>query len=321
MEEINETSLEKEACCSEEKHGEKKMAPQRFWTLVAGLLVVIFLLAAGAGTAAVYTLPVSDPLVRRLTTVFPYPIALVGKEAIRFHDLYMHWDAASRSLAQEREGNPQEDLPDVSPEELLDVLVQQLVLRQLAQTYGLSVSSVEVTTFLEPVIADSGSDEAFWNNVHDRLGWDKETFIRQVAEPFVLGQKTEEAVKKDSQRQAPFRQEAEAALARIRRGEDFEVVASQVNKTGEVAGSGEDFVSADVLPAEIASAAAALEKGAVSDVVETADAFFVLRLIDRGDPAAAPTYRLEALVVEKVGLNQVMSDELSKARIRKWLKT
>lgn len=94
----------------------------------------------------------------------------------------------------------------------------------------------------------------------------------------------------DPQRRLEPLQRANAALTRIRRGEDFAKVAREVSEDRESAASGGEMppFGKGEKPEEYEKAAFALQDGGVSDLVPTREGLFILKLHETAIAPAAP---------------------------------
>jgi peptidyl-prolyl cis-trans isomerase SurA len=114
---------------------------------------------------------------------------------------------------------------------------------------------------------------------------------------------------------ARVRQEAEALCRRAREGEDMAVLA-RAHSEGTHARDGGDWgwiEPAQALRRELARAIAALATGAVSDVIETPEQFYILKVEARREASVAPFEDVQPEIERR------MRREENERRMRVWL--
>ncbi len=85
------------------------------------------------------------------------------------------------------------------------------------------------------------------------------------------------------------RLKAESAIEKLREGNDFPGLAAEYSEGSRAARGGDwGWITPDILRTELAEAAADLEPGHTSGLVETGDAFYILRVEDRRDKSVVP---------------------------------
>lgn len=88
---------------------------------------------------------------------------------------------------------------------------------------------------------------------------------------------------------AKARQKAEEIHAEILKGQDFAEMAKKHSKCNSAAGGGElGFVKKGFMPKQFDDVAFALEKGAVSEVVETKFGYHIIKVLDKQRAGVAP---------------------------------
>ena len=111
----------------------------------------------------------------------------------------------------------------------------------------------------------------------------------------------------------PTEDEAKAALARVKRGEDFAKVADEVSKDPGSQGGDLGWFTKDKMVPEFADAAAKLDKGQVSDPVHSQFGWHIIKLEDKREKAFPPFDAVKEQVVRYV-VQKAQSDEIMKLR-------
>jgi peptidyl-prolyl cis-trans isomerase C len=111
----------------------------------------------------------------------------------------------------------------------------------------------------------------------------------------------------------PTEDEAKAALARVKAGEDFAKVADEVSKDPGSQGGDLGWFTKDKMVPEFAEAAAKLDKGQVSDPVKSEFGWHVIKLEDKREKAFPPFETVKDQVARYV-IQKAQSDEIMKLR-------
>ena len=111
----------------------------------------------------------------------------------------------------------------------------------------------------------------------------------------------------------PTVDEAKAALARVKKGEDFAKVADEVSKDPGSQGGDLGWFTKDKMVPEFADAAAKLEKGQVSDPVKSQFGWHVIKLEDKRQKAFPPFEQVKDQVARYV-VQKAQSDDIMALR-------
>jgi peptidyl-prolyl cis-trans isomerase C len=111
----------------------------------------------------------------------------------------------------------------------------------------------------------------------------------------------------------PTEDEAKAALARVKGGEDFAKVADEVSKDPGSQGGDLGWFTKDKMVPEFANAAAKLDKGQISDPVKSEFGWHIIKLEDKR-PKAFPPFEAVKDQVARYVIQKAQSDEIMKLR-------
>lgn len=249
----------------------------------AGLLVLL----AGIITLGIYKFQWQGPVTQTIVKIFPYPVAYVNGVAVSYgeylEDLATLQDFYDRQL----EENPQlmESLPsrDDLKQNTLDRLVQNIVMEEEAEKYGVEVTRSDVETEFARVVAAAGSLDTVMEDISDLYGWTEDEFKEKVIRSFLLQQKLGEALSMDETFNAEARVQAQAVLERVNAGEDFAELAKEFSADPSSGPRGGDLgcFGPGVMVPEFEEAAFALEAGETSDLVQTAFGYHIIRVYER----------------------------------------
>lgn len=304
---------------SGKKPGKKGLAIKII--IAVALFLVVGIVAAVS--IAMYRLPPTDPLVRAVGSRLPYPVASVNGDWIPFSEYFKEYDAMAKYVAESGETT----LSDAEmTSEVLNTLVNEAVVGQLADRYNVKVSEDKVEEFLQSAYAQSESKESFYAEVEQMFGWDEKTFTERIIRPLVLASQLEEAIQADATVQTEARSAIDGALARLDAGEAFSDVATDVGDAYTSESGGDiGYVNTDPsygeLPEEWYGEIESLEIGAYSGVVESADAFAIIQLRDRiaGTEGESDQAQLSIVLVMKRTVDDIIQDFKDESKIKRFI--
>lgn len=160
---------------------------------VITLLVVLILVGLSAGTAwAIFVKKSGHPIVRGLSNALPIPAAKLGDRTIYYRDYVKSRDTLRVFLASPaaKEQNLSLTLDAALESNVLEKLIHEAALEELAANRNISVGDEELRAFFADVIASASSttpDVGLY--LLQNFGWNEEDFRQNVLKPALLEQK------------------------------------------------------------------------------------------------------------------------------------
>lgn len=265
-------------------------------TFISALALSLIFLLAGCGQAATPTLPPESslPQTSEETPVAedqPQYVALVNGQPITleaFQRELQRFEAGQAALGFEVSGQASYQ------QQVLDLLIEQELIRQQAAAQGISVSDEEVDATIAEMIQESGEEYFYgWlaGNFYSleefreviRMDLLTDQLLAPVIEsvPTVAEQVHARHILVNSQT------EAEEVLARLQAGEDFAALAAQYSVDVTTRDNGGDlgwFPRGGLLVPEVEEVAFSLQPGQISGVVQTAWGYHIIQTLEF-DPA------------------------------------
>jgi hypothetical protein len=297
--------------------------PASKFRLLMGLgLGLIVLVCISALTAAVYLLPFSDKFVRSVTSVVPYPVAVVNMQPISFGDFYQEYDAL-QSYYTSNSTPAEERLSEAeTSDNILGTIIDRRIIDQLAKQYQVSVDDAKVNETLQAAYAQGGTEEEFTAEIKRVFGWDKETFLNHVIKPMVLASQVEEVIQSDATLQVEPKTKIDGALASLKNGELFATVAvANSEDTSATNGGDLGYLTADQMPPEWLAFFASSELNIPSEVIDLGSVYSVVEATDKVEGEEGTKYTVKAIIVYKKGLDSVIESFKTSSKIWKFLKT
>ncbi|MBI2077864.1 MAG: hypothetical protein HYT80_05770, partial [Euryarchaeota archaeon] len=135
-------------------------------------------LLMGVATIQVYQRPVTDPFVRSLAQVIPFPALSVDGKTGTIKEFLTEYDALQQYFDDAGEQAPAQTQLEVA---IADTLINKMAIQKLAQTYEIELDQERVEQYYQEVIAQDG-EEVFVQNLSETFGWTTEEFKKRIVE-------------------------------------------------------------------------------------------------------------------------------------------
>jgi parvulin-like peptidyl-prolyl isomerase len=147
-------------------------------------------------------------------------------------------------------------------------------------------------------------------------GWDLND-LKKVVRQQLLAQKLQQKVTSDPKAAAAAKATADDVLSKIKGGADFATLAKQKSQSSDASNGGDmGSVTKDQVPAELWTAASALQPGQVSDVVKDQYGYVIIKVVDKPDDN---TIHAQEILIKTTDFNDYFSAQLKKAKIKKYI--
>jgi hypothetical protein len=172
------------------------------WILFFALLLILIIpLATGSVFAyAIFVRHSDQSLVRNIATIFPVPAARVGHRTILYRDYLKDRDTARLFLASPvaKEQNVALPSPQEVDRNLLEKLITQTALEELAEQRHVAISEEDLRAFFaDVVLAASGTTPDVGVFLLKNFGWDEADFRLKVLRPALLESRLQDALAKE----------------------------------------------------------------------------------------------------------------------------
>ncbi len=295
---------------------------------VLGGTALALLLAFGIG---LYHYNWNGGVAKIVTTVLPYPAAIVEGRIIRYSDyqndlsVLEHFYEAERGRAVAGSVFPSEAELKTR---VLDRLIKDQLAFALADRYHLVVTSEDVRASYDTTIIDQSSLDTPTGKakaqtqaadiLQQLYGLRPSQFQNRILHPFLIRQKLEEAIRNDEALNAEKKKKAEAALAEVKAGKAFKDVALTYSEDANAAATGGErgLIGRGLLPPEVEAAAFALKKDETSGIVKSVLGYHVLRVTEVQETNGQVTrVKLQEILIRPVQLDDYLEAQEKTASI------
>jgi len=210
-------------------------------------------------------------------------------------------------------------------EQVLDWMIDQVLIEQAAQQAGVSVTSQDVDAQIATM---RGGDDARFMAWLSANGLTLKLLQAQVRADLLTAAMRDRVTAQIPRQVEQFHvrhiltsdeARAQAALARIRGGENFIIVAREVTEDDTTRNSGGDlgFLPRGVMPPSFEEGAYALQPGQVSDVVRSEFGYHIIQLVETDPQLAVPDELWP--VVQQRGFDNWLTAQRAAATIQRGL--
>lgn len=291
----------------------------------------IFVLALAVFSFGLYRYQWRGGAVEIVTSVLPYPAAIVEGRVIRYSEYQEDLAVLEKFYDAERTRAVSGSVFPSSEElkqRVLDRLVKDRMAEALADRYHVVVSSDDVKKAYDTTILDqasigtaNGKARAEANaaaTLKDLYGLEPSQFKTRILYPFLIRQKLETAIHDDESLNAEKRKKAEAALSELKDGKAFKDVALAYSEDPSVAATGGDrgLIGRGLLPPEVEAAAFALKDSETSGVIKSQFGYHVVRVVDhQTQNGATAKVHLQEIMVRPIQLDDYLQAQQKTASI------
>ncbi len=260
-----------------------KHSQHRVVIISVSLLAVITLAFMTYCVLALYKFQSTSMFMYRVTQIIPFPIAKAGTKYVSYENYlfelrhYMHYYETQQRIDFSDESGKQQ--LEATRKQVLDGVVKDAYIKQLAEKNGISVSDREVSDAINLVRSQNklgSSDKVYEDVLKDFWGWSTSDFKRSLRQQ-LLAQKVVATLDKET------RSRANEAYAKVKSGGDFAALATQYSDdpiTKQNGGSyGFDITeSSRDLPPQVIDAIFKLKAGETSGVINAGSSLEIVKV-------------------------------------------
>lgn len=273
--------------------------PRLFFVLLVLLGVFVVL------TVLVYRAPVTNPFVRAVSSVIPFPAVMVNSSIITLEAYGDERQALMQYLTTT--GMEQKPSEEVIQQTILDALVNKAAIRALAFEKGVKIDTSRVDQYYQDVIATQESEEAFAKELKESFGWKTRDFKERIIKSIVLALQMSEYVLSNEELQKERRVQIMEAQKKLEAG-DLSVLNQDLGYQ-TAATFTDPWASVELLPI-----------GGRSGIIDSEAVLMIYYVQDRIETAEEKQIHLKAALVWKKTLENLVDDYLATAKVRYFVK-
>ncbi len=284
-----------------------KVKPKILFSGIFIVLLFYFLTSA----VLVYGFNLQNNWLRVSARWMPYPAALVNfSHPIMYQELqdnlsavknfYEKQDLSNSGLRVDFSTEGGEKRLKIKEKYLLNKLIENKIMALLAKEKNLEVTPQMIREEIEKVKLQSQfseTDEGL-EKLSQLYGWTLKDLEEKIIQPQILGKKLEEASRQEETQFLVPRNKIEKAQQELNQGLSFEEVANEYSEGESSKNEGElGWFPADQMIPEIALTCFSLEKGDISQIIESPLGFHLIKLEDKKIEEGVEKYKIKQVFV------------------------
>lgn len=294
-------------------------------TIVLAVIVAIaaYLVLAGILT---YFFGINNNLIRKTTSLLPYPAAMAGNGFVSIKNLdkntqavkkfYENQDFSDLGLRVDFSTLDGKKRFQIKEKNVLNKLIENSIIEKEAKKVGIKITPDVVSQEVNRKMNEYGSRENVKEDLARLYGWDISDFEENIVKPDLYKEKLAENIVKNDQDIAAAKEKISKALEELKKGTNFEVVVGKYSE-GESAKNRGDlgWFSADQMLPEIASVAFSLKKGEQSEIVESSIGFHIIIIDDKRTEDDVDKVKLRQIFVRSKNFGDWLCEKEKEYRI------
>lgn len=309
------------------KQGRAGRGKKKWLKKIFILIIISSLLALIVFGICLYRFIWQSPTVSAITKIIPYPAAIVNFKPVSYYQWQKQIEALRNFYAKQKIKNPDLKIPNLKETQshLLERMIDQELLNQLAAKYNISVSDQEIEKKTQELIEEIGNHQSLEQQLKDLYDWLIPDFQQEIIKPFLLKNKLSLAIILDDRINKEARSKAEEILTKLKEGkESFENLARQYSEDVTALQGGDlGYFSQGQMVPEFERAAFSLKAGEISDIVKTQFGYHIIKveevLTNENDEVVQ--VRARHILIRGKDLTTYLEELKEKAKIWRLVKT
>lgn len=249
------------------------------------ILIISFLLAVIIFTAGLYYFLWQNKIVEQITSIVPFPAALVDFKPISYYDWQKQIKTLKNFYETQKEASPELVIPSLSEtrNHILERLIEQELINQLAKDYNITTSLQDINELTQKLVQEIGGEESLKQQLSKLYNWGLDEFKKEIIEPLLIKNKLSIAITLDDRLNKETRKKAEKILKEVKSGEfSFAELAKKYSEDVTALKGGDlGYFSMGQMVPEFEKVAFSLEPGEVSDIVKTQFGYHIIKVSEK----------------------------------------
>lgn len=290
--------------------------------VIGAISVVIVLLTATAVFAVgLYRYHLQGKWVDKVVRVVPFPVTIVNGKWIPFQQFISDKTTLSYYITQSAAANAAaQPSPQTLEKIIINRLVYDTVLHQVAQKKGVSITTAEIDKQMQDIAASSGaSTEALGATLQQQYGMSVDKFKSAILQPYLLFQKLDQKYASDTAADAQAKAKAEDVLKQVNAGiKTFAELAQQYSDDSTKSVGGDlGFFARGQMVKPFEDAAFSLKVGSVSGLVRSQYGYHIIKVEEKlTDKTKGEEVRARHILIRVQTADDAIQAALQSARVR-----
>lgn len=275
-------------------------------SVAVGVAIVLIMTYTAVIGILIYGFGADNPLTRKTSDLIPFPCAIVDGDFITLSELnektaavrrfYENQDFSSVGMRVDFSTPDGKKRLKIKEKDVLDKMIEDSIIENQANRNGIKITSEMVSQEVRRTMVEYGSEDQVRENIDRLYGWTIADFEKNAVKPDLYKEQLFDNLKSTDASYKEAKRKIEEASSELGRRGNFGELAKKYSE-GESAQNEGDlgwFEESQMLP-EIAQKAFSLEKGQVSELIESPLGYHIIKVEDKKTESG----------VEKVHIRQI----------------
>jgi len=300
-----------------EKKIEKKV---RFSTIVYSilLLIVVFLVAVGI---MIYKFSANNRLTQTITKIVPFPAAIINStdfiyvktlqnDLVAVRRFYENQDFSNIGFRVDFKTPDGQKRLKIKEKNLLNKLIENEIIKTLAEKRGIKISSEIIDQAVERKLNEYGNRDSFLADLEKIYDWNINDFKEKIVKPDMYNEQLKKNLLENDKEISLAKNKIDEAKKELDAKADFSEVAKKFSDGESVKNGGDlGWLTTDQMIPEIAVAAALLNKGETSDIIESNLGFHIIMVDDKKNEDGQDKVKLRQIFVKSKNFADWLFDQ------------
>jgi hypothetical protein len=317
---------------TEEKPGGKKVKGVTM-AISFVLIIAIFLAIVEIW---IYLFGINNVVIKKIAAVIPFPAAVVDNKIVTAYDLDENLQAARKFYENQDFSDVGMRIDFSTPDgkkrlkikerRILTKMVEDSIIEHEANRRQIKLTNADIATEVSKKIAQYGSKEVLTEDMKNLYGWEIKDFEENIVKPDMYAQKLYENMRANDDEFTKPAEKIKQAKVELDKSKDFESIVAKYSEGDSVKDRGDlGWFSYDEMLPEIATIVSSMEKGEVSDIIESSLGYHIIRVEDKKtendiDPlrqssSEASRFHIRQIFVRTPGMPQWLAQKEKEIRI------
>ena len=292
----------------------KLMLRTAAYSFLASLLSVLVIFAI-----LIYGFDIDNNSTRRIAKLLPFPAAIAGSDIITIKELDQRLDPVKKFYGAEDSFSgikvnfsttDVKKILKIKENYLLNKLIEDAIIEREAIARGIKINPEILSQETSQELEQYGEEREVQKSLSSLYGWNVSDFEENIVKSHLYEKRLLENLKDTDDSYKNSREKMEKALAELEEGADFKSVAKKYSEGASVENEGDLgwFKAEEMLP-EIASIAFKLEKGRVSEIIESSLGYHIVKIEDKKNENGEDKIKLRQVFTKTKTIGDWLSEQ------------
>jgi len=299
-----------------EKKTEKHVKPEAvIYMLLLGIIGYLIFAAI-----LIYAVRSNNPLIKKTTRIIPYPAAVVGNSMVTVNELNERLDSARKFYENQDFSNMGIRIDfttddgkkrlEIKKKYILNKMIEDKIIEKEAIRQGIKITPDIISQEVDRQMKEYDSESFTKENLAKLYGWSIEDFNEIIVKPGMYRERLAEKIKAEDPSFKEAKEKILKASEELKKTHDFENTVKNYSEGESAKNKGElGWFSADQMLPEISNVVFGLEKGRVSEIIESSLGYHIVSVEDKKTEDGTDKARLKQIFVRTKTFGEWITDK------------